>query len=205
MVSYQYCSCLYYHEIHPGRYICRYFRLTNYDYVILFIFISNCHGTFVLSQISNMFIYTIFGQNNFAADKETWHLWFSILNKKCRYQFTAITQRNHWNTEQYSGSDDRCEGDLDSNLNRLDSGHLWHEILYPVSVSNCLGPDHGIFCILIIDLILRSALVVFSLLRACNYHDNKGTFCNLMLLYSHYRYGELSIFLLFILSQDASA
>ena len=47
--------------------------------------------------------------------------------------------------------------------------------MYPISVSGCPGPECGIFCILIVDLIFRSALVLFSLLLARNYHYNKGT------------------------------
>ena len=36
------------------------------------------------------------------------------------------------------------------------------------------GPERGILCILIIDIISKSALVLFSLLRASNYYYNKG-------------------------------
>ena len=45
---------------------------------------------------------------------------------------------------------------------------------YPVSVRNFPGPECGVFCILIIDIVLGSVLVVFSVLRARNYHYNKG-------------------------------
>ena len=47
-------------------------------------------------------------------------------------------------------------------------------LLYPISMSNCLGPECGVFCISIVNLILRSVLVVFSLVSAINYHYNKG-------------------------------
>ena len=47
-------------------------------------------------------------------------------------------------------------------------------LLYPVSVVNFPGPERGVFCILIVNLISRSAPLVFSLLRAINYHYNKG-------------------------------
>ena len=47
-------------------------------------------------------------------------------------------------------------------------------LLYPVSLSNCPGPERGVLCISIVDIISRSTLVVFSLLRAINYHYNKG-------------------------------
>ena len=45
--------------------------------------------------------------------------------------------------------------------------------MYPVSVIDCPGTERGLFCISIIDLVLRSALIFFSLLRASNYHYNK--------------------------------
>ena len=41
-------------------------------------------------------------------------------------------------------------------------------------MSNCPGPKRGFFYILIVDLISRSTLVLFSLLGAINYHYNKG-------------------------------
>ena len=47
-------------------------------------------------------------------------------------------------------------------------------LLYPVSVRDCPGPKRGVFCILILDLISRSALVLLILLCASNYRYNKG-------------------------------
>ena len=47
-------------------------------------------------------------------------------------------------------------------------------LLYPVSVINCPGYKRGVFCILIVILISKIALVLFSLLLASNYHYNKG-------------------------------
>ena len=55
-------------------------------------------------------------------------------------------------------------------------------LLYPVSVSNLPEPERGIFCILIVDIIFRSTLVVFSLLRASNYQEKMGLFVT----YCHY-------------------
>ena len=52
--------------------------------------------------------------------------------------------------------------DLDSDVNRLASGILGNPLLYPVSVGYCTGPKRGVFCISIIAIILRSALVFFS-------------------------------------------
>ena len=41
-------------------------------------------------------------------------------------------------------------------------------------MSDWPGPECGVFCLLIVDIIPRSVLVLFSLLRAINYHCNKG-------------------------------
>ena len=51
---------------------------------------------------------------------------------------------------------------------------IGNTLLYPVSVNDCPGPEHGIFCILIVDPIFRSSLVLFSMLRVIYYHFNKG-------------------------------
>ena len=47
-------------------------------------------------------------------------------------------------------------------------------LLYTVSVIDCLRPGSSVLCILIVDIILKSALILFSLLRVSNYHYNKG-------------------------------
>ena len=41
-------------------------------------------------------------------------------------------------------------------------------------MSYCPGPERGVFCILNVDHICKSALVLFSLIRACNYQYTKG-------------------------------
>ena len=46
--------------------------------------------------------------------------------------------------------------------------------MYLVSGRNFPEPECCVFCILIVDLILEISLVFFSLLRAGNYHYNKG-------------------------------
>ena len=46
--------------------------------------------------------------------------------------------------------------------------------MYPVSVSDCPRPERGVFCILIVDIIFKSALVLLSLLCARNYQYKKG-------------------------------
>ena len=60
-------------------------------------------------------------------------------------------------------------------------------------MSNLPIPKRGVFCISIVDIILRSSLVVFILLDKSNYHHNKGPFWYVLPLYSHYCYSELSI------------
>ena len=54
----------------------------------------------------------------------------------------------------------------------------------------------------IVDIISRSALVEFSMLRARNYYNRKGTVCFVLSFYNQYIYCELSILVLFILSRD---
>ena len=69
-------------------------------------------------------------------------------------------------------------------------------------MSNCPGPELVVFCIAIVDLILRSAVVVFSLLHASNYYYRKGPVDHVLTLYGQYSYGELSILFLFVSSRD---
>ena len=64
---------------------------------------------------------------------------------------------------------------------------LGNILLCPISVRSCPGPECGVFCILIVDLILRSALVGFILLRASDYYNRKGPVFYVLTLYSHYR------------------
>ena len=61
-------------------------------------------------------------------------------------------------------------------------------------MSNCPGPECGVFCILIVGIISRSALVLFSMLCARNYYYRKEPVFYVLTFYSNYLYGELSIF-----------
>ena len=70
----------------------------------------------------------IFEHKYYAADKEVQYLRSLILNNKCRYQVPDITQRNHQKWEQYCGSADCLEGDIDSEFNCLASGNIWKYI-----------------------------------------------------------------------------
>ena len=58
---------------------------------------------------------------------------------------------------------------------------------------------------MIVDLVLRSALVGFSLLCAIYHYDRKGIVGYVYLVYNPYRYGELSLYVLFVLSLDTLA
>ena len=61
------------------------------DLLFLSYFISNCHGTLILSQILNMFFCGIYEHNFFAAVKTIHNLQFSINNNMCRTQI-PVTQ-----------------------------------------------------------------------------------------------------------------
>ena len=58
---------------------------------------------------------------------------------------------------------------------------------------------------MIVDLVLRSALVEFSLLCAIYHYDRKGIVGYVYSVYNPYRYGELSLYVLFVLSLDTRA
>ena len=82
---------------------------------------------------------------------------------------------------------------------------LGNTLLQASSVCDCPGPERGIFSIAIVDLIVRGALVVFSLLRASYFYNLKGLVCYVYSVYNPYSYCELSIYVLFILLQDAQS
>ena len=94
-----------------------------------------------------------------------------------------------------------CEEYIESYL-KIWLQFIFGNVFYAFILNNCLGPEHGVLCILIVEQILIRALVVFSLLRASNYHTKKRPFCNILLLYSHHCYIELSILVLNILLID---
>ena len=58
---------------------------------------------------------------------------------------------------------------------------------------------------MIVDIILKGALVGFSVLHASDYYNRKGPVWYVLTFYNQYIYGELSILLLFILFQDTPA
>ena len=67
---------------------------------------------------------------------------------------------------------------------------------------NCPGTERGVLCIAIVDIISRSSLVGFSLLRASDYYYRKGPVFYVLDFCSQYSDGRLSILFLFILLQD---
>ena len=77
-------------------------------------------------------------------------------------------------------------------------------LLYLVSLSYCLLPEHGAFCILTVDIMMISSPIVFSILCASNYHVNKCTVWYILLVNSDYFYNQLSIFFLYMISWDIS-
>ena len=111
MLSIQYWFYLYYCEIHLCRYIIWYCPYAHDYFVICLCFILNYHRNLLFSQRINMCICGIFEHNLFAADKEIYYLWFLIINNQCRNQVPVIRTSYHWNTEQYEGFVDHCEGD----------------------------------------------------------------------------------------------
>ena len=142
--------------------------------ILLFVscFILNCLGTFLLSKILNLFICGSFNYKFLQQSKKSTTLDFWSRKTSAETKFLFPKPINHLNTEYCQGSADHGEEDFHLDINFLVSGNT---LLYPVSVSYCPGSEQDVFCISIIGIILRSALVLFSLLRASNYHNNKGT------------------------------
>ena len=56
----------------------------------------------------------------------------------------------------YQGSDNRCEGDRDSDLDHLASEILGNKLLVPTSVSDIPGLEYDVFSIAIVGIISRS-------------------------------------------------
>ena len=76
-----------------------------------------------------MFICFIFEHNIIAEDKSIHNLQFLITNIKYSNQFYVIKPSKHLNTGLYHGSAYRCEGDLESDLNRLFAAILGNTLL----------------------------------------------------------------------------
>ena len=83
----------------------------------------------------------------------------------------------HLRTGLYQGSADRYERDHESDLNCLASAILGNTLLLKTSVSDCPGSERDVFIIAIVDLISRSALVLFSLLCVSYYYNLTELVC----------------------------
>ena len=153
------------------------------DYVIVLCFFLNCHRTYIFSQIPNLFICGILKHNFFAADKATHWLQFLIINNKYRIKVFVIKASDKWKTVLYRGSADSWKGDCESDLNSLASGNIRNTLLYPTGVSDSPGPARDIFSIAIVDLIFRSALVRFNILRPSYYYNTTRLVCYVYLVY----------------------
>ena len=133
-VSYQYCSYLYYCEIHLRIYIYCYCLFTYVNSILFIMFILNCCVTLLFSKILNMFICGIFDYKVFALDKEIHNLRFLLSTTTAKTKFMLPGPSDHWKMELYHGLADSGKGDLDSDINCLDSGNLWQ---YPNVPSQC--------------------------------------------------------------------
>ena len=63
--------------------------------------------------------------------------------------------------------------DLNTVLNGQIQVNYVNPILYSVSVSNCPSPECGVLCILIGNLTVKSALLLFNILSASKLHFEK--------------------------------
>ena len=123
----------------------------------------------------------------------------SILTSR---KLQSPTQSKNWKTGLYQGLDYRCEEDCDSDLNCLDSAILRQCTTVTTECFDCPWTERDVFSVAIIDLILRSSLVGFSLLRASYYYNLTGLVCYVYSVYNLWGYSELSIHVCFKLLQD---
>ena len=100
------------------RFISCYCTFIYTEYVILLFFVINHHKTLLISQIPNKFLSDIFkGQCLLQTTRSTTYqnLRFPRQSKIERLPHRANIERQRY----IGGSEDRGEGDCDSNLNRL--------------------------------------------------------------------------------------
>ena len=148
-VSYQYFSYLYYRDIHLHRYILCYFLLTYDDYVILIMFYFKPW----FSYKCQIWSFVVFLRTTFCSRQSDPLPSIMIISNKCRNQVPVIKVSQHWNKEYYRRSADCCEGDLDLDINCLDSDNLWKYTTVPIQCEKWVKSECGIFCILVIDII----------------------------------------------------
>ena len=80
--------------------------------------------------------------------------------------FLLNLSSEHETADQYQGSDDRGELDINTVLNYLIQVKYVNPLMYRVSVSNFPSPEYGVLSILIGDLTLKISLLFFTLLSA---------------------------------------
>ena len=178
-----------------------YCTFNNNKYIIFLCFICNHHKTLLISQIiiTNFAYLTIFypipfwhfQRPFFVANKRIYHLSKYSIAKRSKH-WNKTTQSKHWNMELYWGLFNRGKVDCDSDLN-----HLYSVIIKQYT--------RGIFSIVIVDLISRSALIGFILLWAIYYYNRIGIVCYVYSVYNPYSYSDLSMYVFFMLSQYTPA
>ena len=125
--------------------------LTNFDSVISWYFLSKY----------------------FEAFKELHQYWFPIsINRNISsLTISVIKRRINRKAEKYQGSSNHDELYI-MNQTQTDGLQVTYDntLLYSVSLSNFPSPGCGMLWILIIDIISKSAVVLFTLLSASKYH-----------------------------------
>ena len=119
-VSYQYCSYLYYCEIHLCIYILWYCPLT-YDNSVIFMMLhfKLLRNFSFLENIESIHLWyfqntTILQQTNKSITLDIW-----LSTKIVETKFLLPKTINHLKTEHYQGLADCGEGDIDSDINIL--------------------------------------------------------------------------------------
>ena len=156
------------------RYILCYFPLTHNYYIILDMFyIKLSWKLFPFKNIESVVSWILYVTTVLKQSKNPINPDYEKQNNSKNTKFLLSQHSDHWKTEQYRGSEDRGEVNIDSDINWLDSVNLRKSTSVPVSVSYWHGHECGLFCSLIVDIILKSAQVLFSLLLARNSQYNK--------------------------------
>ena len=133
-------------------------------------------GRFFLENIESVHL-IYFWTPHFSADKAIHNFQYLITNNKYSNQVYFIKPSDHQNTGLYQESADRCEGYRDSDIIRLASAISMNPLPQPISIGDFPRPEHDLFSITIVDIILISFLLPFSLLRASYLYNSTGLVC----------------------------
>ena len=140
--------------------------------------------SFIVILLKNIesVIYYNFCHYCFEAAKELHKVPFSIFIYISIGTFTipATSKQQTPNSQAIAGSSDLGGLDLNVVLNCLIQVNYVNSIFYPVSVRNFSSPRRGILCIMIGDLTLKSALLLFTLVS-----ENKPHLKNLPIIGNH--------------------